>query len=442
MALRLSIPTAIAQAVNVLYQIIDRMFIGHIPLYGDAALGGVGVAAPACSLLASFTFLIGMGGAPLMAMKAGHGDREDAEDIIATGFWMLLSVSLLLTPAFLLLRRPMLLLFGASLNTLPYAEDYLSIYLLGTPFALISIGMNNYIVNQGLSGKGMLSVMTGAVLNLVLDPVFIFVLGLGVKGAAAATVISQMASAAVTLSVLLSGKTGLRLRFRRLRLRFCPRILKLGFSPFLIMATDSLMLITLNSMLQKYGGPEKGDLLITCSAIIQSFHTFFMNTLGGITGGCQGLVSFNYGAGNEERVKGAIFRVRIMSAAYASVMLLVTLTLSSRFASLFTSSAVTMQNAARYLIVFESMTLILSQQYTNVDMFTALGQVRFSLSFSLGRKLLYLALIILLPRFFQAEAAFLSEPISDALSGIISTAVTTASLPKILAERKDQGLRI
>ena len=442
LALRLALPTALSQAVNVLYQIVDRMFIGHIAFYGDLALGGVGVAAPVTTLLTSFTFLIGMGGAPLMAMKAGHGDREEALDVIATGFWLLLLAALALTPSFLLLKRPMLLAFGASMTTLPYAEDYLSVYLLGTPFALLSIGMNNYIVNQGMSGKGMLSVLAGAILNLFLDPLFIFALDLGVKGAAAATVVSQLVSAAITLTILLSPDTGLRLFFRRFSLRFCPKILRLGFSPFLIMATDSLVLITLNSTLQRYGGPAEGDLLITCSTIIQSYHTFFMNTLGGITGGCQGLVSFNYGAGNEERVKGAIARVRVMSGIYSLLMFLLALAFSESYASLFTSSPGTVKRAASLLVLFESAIPVLSQQYTNVDMLTAMGQVRYSLSFSLGRKVVFFLLAVFLPRFSGAASAFLAEPVSDALSGVLSTLIVVRRLPLILARRRSHGLEI
>lgn len=442
LALRLAVPTALAQSVNVLYQIVDRMFIGHIPVYGDIALSSVGVAAPLATLLSSVTFLIGMGGAPLMAMKEGHGDREEALDLIATGFYLLAAAAALLTPLFLLLRRPLLLSFGASASTLPYAEDYLSVYLLGTPFALLSVGMNNFIVNQGLSGKGMLSVMTGAVLNLLLDPLFIFVFGMGVKGAAAATVLSEMAAAAVTLSVLLSRKTTLRLSLRRFSPRYCPKILKLGFSPFIIMATDSLVLILVNSTLQRYGGPEEGDLLITCSTIIQSYHTFFMNTLGGITGGCQGLVSYNYGSGDEGRVKGAIARVRVMAALYAFAMLLLALLFSKPYASLFTSNSATASLAARYLIVFESGILILSQQYTNVDMLTAMAQVRYSLSFSLGRKLVFLIAVLALPSFLGAPAVFLAEPISDVLSGVISTIITALALPGILRKRRLGGLGV
>ena len=442
LTLHLALPTALAQAVNVLYAIVDRMFIGHIEGYGDMALAGVGIAAPVTTLISSFAVLIGMGGAPIMAMKEGHGEHEGAERILSTSFYLLLAAAAVLTPLAFIFRRPILMAFGASAATLPYASEYLGWYVLGTPFALISSGLNSFVINQGQSQKGMASVLIGALLNIVLDPIFIFTFGMGVKGAAIATTISQMASAAIVTGVLLSRKTSIRLRFRSFDKTITGRIMTFGLSPFIIIATDSALMIVLNSVLQRYGGPERGDILITCSTIIQSYHLLVMNPLGGITAGCQGLVSYNYGAGDSARVRGSIRRVQIVATSYTIAMFLLTLVGSRAFASMFSPDSTIQSEAARYMIIFESMIIPLSFQYTNVDMMTALGQVRFSLPLSLERKLVFFLSTLILPMLTVADAAFFAEPICDLLSGIISTAIMWTQLPRILRRREEGGLSL
>ena len=314
LVLSLALPTALAQAVNVLYAIIDRMFIGHIAGYGDIALAGVGVAAPIATFISSFATLIGMGGAPLMAMSEGHGDHEKAERIVTTGFYLLIISSALLTPVFFFFRDPILLAFGASPVTLPYASEYLGWYLLGTPFALLAGGLNSFVINQGMSRKGMASVLTGAVLNIMLDPLFIFTFSMGVKGAAIATVLSQLASMCVSIMALRGSDATIKLRFRGFMPGMIKKIIKLGLSSFIILSTDSLLLIVLTAMLQKYGGPELGDTLITCSTIVQSYHILVTYPMNGMTAGCQGLVSYNYGAGDMGRVKRIFTVVLIMCA--------------------------------------------------------------------------------------------------------------------------------
>ena len=442
LTLHLALPTALAQAVNVLYAIVDRMFIGHIAGYGDIALAGVGIAAPITTLISSFAVLIGMGGAPIMAMKEGHGEHESAEKILSTSFYLLLVFSAFLTPLFFMLRNPVLMAFGASEATIPYASEYLGWYVLGTPFALLASGLNSFVINQGESKKGMLSVLIGAALNIILDPIFIFTFGMGVKGAAIATVISQMVSAAIVISVLLSEKTQIKLRFRSFDRRRVARIMIFGLSPFIIIGTDSVLMIVLNSVLQRYGGPGRGDILITCSTIIQSYHLLVMNPLGGITAGCQGLVSFNYGAGNSERVKESIKRVQVIATSYTVIMFAATLIGSKLFASFFTPEPEIQHLASRYMIIFECMIIPLSFQYTNVDMMTALGQVRFSLPLSLERKIVFFLSTLILPALFQADTAFLAEPICDIISGILSSVIMWTQLPKILRKREAGGLAL
>lgn len=442
LTLRLALPTALAQAVNVLYAIVDRMFIGHIAVYGETALAGVGIAAPITTLISSFAVLIGMGGAPIMAMKEGHGEHESAERILSTAFYLLILFSAILTPLFFIFRAPILMAFGASEATIGHASEYLGWYVLGTPFALLASGLNSFVINQGESKKGMVSVLTGAALNIVLDPIFIFTLGMGVKGAAIATVISQAASALVVISVLLSDKTQIKLRFTFFDRTRVMKIMIFGLSPFIIIATDSVLMIVLNSVLQRYGGPGQGDILITCSTIIQSYHLLVMNPLGGITAGCQGLISFNYGAGNSSRVRESIKRVQIIATTYTVIMFVLTLIGSRLFASFFTPSAEIQSLAAKYMIAFECMIIPLSFQYTNVDMMTALGQVRFSLPLSLERKLVFFISTLILPHIFQADAAFFAEPVCDLIAGILSSAIMWTELPKILKRREERGLSI
>ncbi len=442
LALHLSLPTALAQAVNVLYAIVDRMFIGHIAGYGDIALAGVGIAAPITTFISSFATLIGMGGAPLMAMREGHGEHEKAERILSTAFYLILICSAVLTPLFIIFRNPILMAFGASEQTIGYASEYLGWYVLGTPFALLATGLNSFVINQGKSKSAMISVLVGAALNIILDPIFIFTFGMGVKGAAIATVISQIASMAIVISVLLSKKTDIKLKFSLFKLSLSARIVLFGLSPFIILATDSVLMIMLNSVLQRYGGPMLGDTLITCSTIIQSYHLLVMNPLGGITAGCQGLVSYNYGAGDAQRVKGSIRRVEIIATTYALIMFIITIFGARTFASLFTGEATIQSLAAKYMIIFESMIIPLSFQYCNVDMMTALGQVKFALPLSLERKFVFLISTLILPPLFGADAAFFAEPISDIIAGTVSSIVMWTQLGKILRKREQKGFHI
>lgn len=273
LVLKLAIPSMIAQFVTVLYSIIDRMFIGNIPKIGDAALAGVGVCGPIVTLLTSFGTLIGLGGSILMAMRMGAGRKKQAESILAHSFALLVVFSAVLTVLFLVSKRYLLNWFGASPATFPYADSYLTIYTAGTFFALLAIGLNYFITCQGFPAIGMITVLIGAVTNIILDPVFIFVLDMKVAGAAIATVIAQFASCAFAFCFL----TGKKIPIKITRLRkktFSPLIVKkiigLGISPFLILATDSVIIIVLNTVLQKYGGPKEGDILITCATIVQS----------------------------------------------------------------------------------------------------------------------------------------------------------------------------
>ena len=282
LVLRLAVPTMLAQLVSVLYSIVDRMYIGNIPQVGDLALAGVGVCGPIVTLITSFATLVGLGGSPLLAMRMGEGNRERAQQVLNNCFVMLTVLSVVLTVAVLLLKEKLLWWFGISAATFPYANTYLTIYTWGTFFALMASGMNNFLIAQGFSGLGMGTVMLGAGLNLVLDPIFIFGLD----------------SCALVLFLLRSKRMPIRLGVRGWDWEVCRRVLSFGLTPFLIIGMDSVLLIALNTGLQRYGGEGLGDTLVTCATIAQSFMLVVTMPLGGITGGTECILSFNYGARN------------------------------------------------------------------------------------------------------------------------------------------------
>lgn len=302
---RIAIPSMLAQFVSVLYSIVDRMYIGNIPEVGDIALAGVGVCGPVVTMVGSVAFLIGVGGAPLMSISLGEGNEERARRILANCFVMLLVAAAVLTAIVIPLRRPMLYLFGASDATYPYANAYFTVYLSGTVFALLSTGLSQFILAQGFAKVSMRLVLLGAALNIALDPVFIFLLDMGVAGGALATVLSQMASAAYGLFFLFGKKTRLRITFGGYNLPIMGHVLAIGFTPFIIIAIDNVMIIAMNAILQRYGGAEQGDMLVTCATIAQSFMLVVTMPLGGISGGTQTILAFNYGARNKQWVLDA-----------------------------------------------------------------------------------------------------------------------------------------
>lgn len=434
LVLRLAIPTMLAQLVNVLYSIVDRMYIGNIPDIGGLALAGVGVCGPIVTLLSSFASLVGLGGSPIMAMRMGEGRKEEARRILNNCFLMLLVLSLVLTVSFLLAKDHLLMWFGASEITFPYANTYMTIYTAGTFFALMANGMNNFLICQGFSGLGMATVMLGAVLNIILDPIFIFGLKMDVAGAALATVISQMASCAFVLGALLRKRMPVRLGWGGFDGAIMRRVLVFGLSPFLIIATDSVLLIILNTVLQRYGGPGLGDTLVTCATIVQSYLLLITMPMGGMTLGTQPVVSFNFGAGAPERIKKAIQTIVILCLIFCGVMMVVTYTVSPLFVRLFTSDGEIAARSVRYIKMFTCMIIPLAVQYPLVDETTALGRVRRALFCSLFRKSVFLAGLLLLPYFFGAEATFFSEPIADLVAATVTTILFVRGFPQLLLE--------
>ena len=434
---RLAIPTMLAQLVSVLYSIVDRMYIGNIPEIGDLALAGVGVCGPIVTLLGSFATLVGLGGAPILAMRMGEDNKKEAGRVLSNSFLMLLVLSAVLTALFLLTKEQLLWWFGASPATFGYADSYLTIYTAGTFFALMATGMNSFLIAQGYSGLGMATVVVGAALNIVLDPVFIFVLDLGVAGAAIATVLSQVASCTFVLLSLLRKTMPVPLRWGGFSRRIMKQVLAFGLSPFLIIANDSVLLIVLNTVLQRYGGEELGDTLVTCATIVQSYLLLITMPMGGLTLGTQPVVSFNYGAGDAKRIKTALKSIVGLCLAFCAIMMVVTHTLSPLFVRLFTQNAEVLERTVGYIKVFTAMILPLAIQYPLVDETTALGQVRLALFCSLFRKAVFLAGLLLLPALVSPEATFLSEPIADVVAATVTTILFLHFFPKIMRERAE-----
>ena len=424
LVLKLAIPSMIAQFVTVLYSIIDRMFIGNIEEIGDIALAGVGVCGPIVTLLTSFGTLIGLGGSILMAMRMGAGQKKEAQSILAHSFAMLVAFSAVLTLVFLLSKKYLLNWFGASPLTFPYADTYMTIYTAGTFFALMAIGLNYFITCQGFPAVGMCTVLIGAITNIVLDPVFIFVFDMGVAGAAWATVIAQFASCAFAFCFLIGKRVPVgitRLKREMLSKNITCRILGLGLSPFLILATDSVIIIIMNTVLQHYGGPTEGDLLITCATIVQSYMMLITGPMLGISSGTQAILSYNYGAKATRRVRKAERCILLLCLCFTSLMFLLSRIVPQYFIGIFTRDPGLTDLCIWGIHIFTLMIVPLSFQYVFVDGFTALGRSKTALFLSLFRKGDYVLFTMILPIFYGARSAFYAQPLADGIAAVMST---------------------
>lgn len=427
---RMALPAVVAQFVNLLYAIVDRIYIGHIPGIGTDALAGVGVTTSVILLISAFSAIVGGGGAPLAAMALGHGDRERAGRILGNGFVMLVGFTLLTSAVAYTFMEPILLLTGASHNTLPYAVDYLSVYLLGTLFVEISVGLNTFINAQGRPAIGMYSVLIGAVLNIVLDPVFIFWLDMGVRGAAIATVISQACSAVWVVGFLCSKKASLKLEKKYLKAdrRILLSILALGISPFIMASTESMVGFVLNSSLQHFG-----DIYVSALAILQSAMQFASVPLTGFAQGFVPIASYNYGHGDTARVRQC-FRVAVtVMFSFNFVLMMLMILFPTVVASAFTTDPVLLETVRHTMPVFLAGMTIFGLQRACQNMFVALGQAKISVFIALLRKvILLIPLALLLPHGMGVMGVFAAEGISDATAAICCTLLFAWQFPKIL----------
>ena len=431
LVLRIAIPSMLAQFVSVLYSIVDRIYISNIPVIGETALAGVGVCGPVVTMIGAFASLIGVGGAPLMSIRMGAGKTEEARRILSNSFLMLCACSVALMAVVFPLRRPMLMAFGASGATYGYANTYFSVYLTGTVFNLLALGLNQFIICQGYAKKGMISVMLAA-LNIVLDPVFIFLLDMGVAGAAVATVLSQLGSCLYVLRFLFSKSVPIPISFGGYDPRVMLRILAVGMTPFLIIGVDNVMIIAMNAILQSYGGAELGDRLVTCATIAQSFMLVVTMPLGGISAGTGTILAYNYGARRRDRILKAQGFIAVLCVAYVTALFLLSRLGGGLFVALFTTEPELAAEALDAIHVCTLAIIPLGIQYAIVDGFTGMGKVQVSLPLSAFRKVVYFIALFALPAAFGARATFYAEPISDILGPIVSIAVYALVIRRLL----------
>lgn len=418
----LAVPAITAQLVNMLYNIVDRIYIGHIPETGTAALTGVGITFPIITLIMAFSSLVSMGGAPRAAIALGEQNHEKAERILGNCFTALLAISVLLTAVFLLFDEPILWAFGASENTIGYATAYMQIYVCGTVFVQIALGMNMFITTQGFAKTSMLTVVIGAVLNIVLDPLFIFAFDLGVQGAAIATVLSQAVSAAWVLKFLLGKKTTIKIKrsYMPIQKDILLPVLALGISPFIMQSTESLLSVVLNTSLLKYGG----DVAVGAYTVIASVMQIVNLPLNGLTQGAQPITSYNYGAKNYDRVKKSIRLLLICSLTYSTLFWLALMLIPQVFVRLFTNDPKLVETAVWATRIFMFGCFAFGAQCGFQQSFLALGQSRVSLLLALLRKIvLLIPLIYILPHFFADNlfGVFVAEPIADILAATVTT---------------------
>ncbi len=419
--LRIAVPLTLAQLINILYNLVDRIYIGHLPQSATEALTGIGLTLPVITIFIAFSNLFGMGGAPLFSMARGAGERERAARIMGNSFSLLLLSGAVLAIIGFVCKRPLLYLFGASDTSFVYANEYLSIYLFGTLFVMISLGMNQFINAQGFAITGMLTVSIGAVINLVLDPIFIFVLHMGVKGAALATVCSQAVSAIWVLSFFLSGKAPIGLDRRHLRLQpsLIKEITSLGLSGFAMAITNSLVQIACNVNLQTYGG----DLYVGIMTVVNSVREFITLPVTGLSSGAQPVMSFNYGAKKYDRVKAAIRFSTVYCVLFTVAMWALIFFLPGFFIRLFSSDAALLADGIPAMRIYFAGIFMMALQFSGQSTFVALGKSKHAIFFSLLRKvIIVLPLTFLLPRIggLGSSGVFLAEPISNAIGGTAS----------------------
>ncbi len=439
---KLAVPAILAQIINALYNIVDRIYIGRIPETGDLALTGIGLTFPILMLITAFSSLIGMGGAPCAAIKMGEGKKAEAEKILGNSLSALLVISAILMVFFYSFKGPLLMMFGASSNTFGYANDYLSIYLLGTISVQLALGMNPFINTQGFAGMGMATVLIGAISNIILDPIFIFGFGMGVKGAAIATIISQTISAVWVMWFLLGKKTKLKIRKSNMKIskKILLPIVALGVAPFIMQATESLVNIVLNKSLfiygSKVGGEAYGDTAVGAMTIISSVLQVMIMPISGLAQGAQPIISYNYGANNMDRVKKTFKVLFISSVTMALTLWAMVMIFPGFFVSLFNDKPELTEMTIWGMRIFLSMIWVMGAQMACQQTFIALGQAKISLFLALLRKVILLVpLVLILPLGLGFNGIFYAEPIADTLAATTTVICFVLSYKKIIQKK-------
>ena len=429
----MAIPSVLAQLINVLYNIVDRIYIGHIKDIGSLALTGVGVTFPIIMVVSAFSAFAGQGGAPLASILLGAKDQEKAEKVLGSSTALLLVFSISLTLILQILKTPLLYAFGASDNVIGFAQDYIGLYLWGTIFVMLSLGLNTFISGQGNAKTAMFSVLIGAVTNIIFDPIFIFVMNMGVKGAALATVISQAFSAIWVVNFLISKKSSLKIKRENLKLdmKFVKKIGSLGCSPFIMQSTESLVLLTLNSGLQKYGG----DLYVGSMSILISVLQLIFVPVSGIAQGVQPIISYNFGAGNRERVIKTFKALLIVCLVATMFMGGIAVLFPNFYVKMFTESEELMKLTSKMMPIFTLGMCIFGIQQSIQVTFLAMGQAKFSIFIALLRKVILLVpLAIILPRFLGVKGIYYAEPMADITSVVVASITFALNFKSILKQ--------
>ena len=433
---QLALPGILAQLINVLYNMVDRMYIGHMPETGATALTGLGVCLPILVLISAFSSFAGAGGAPLAAIELGKGNKDKAEKILGNATTMLITCSVVLTLVFGIFKEPILYAFGASDETIGFALDYLNIYLIGTIAVQLALGLNIYISCQGNAKIAMFSVLIGAVLNIILDPVFIFGFDMGVKGAALATVISQAVSAVWVVRFLLSKQSVIRIKWENMKpdLKIIGSVCALGVSPFVMQSTEALVTIVLNNGLQSYGG----DLYVGSLTILQSVMQLIVVPVNGLTQGVQPVISYNFGAGNFDRVKKTFKTVLIADLAVTVIACLLTQFVPGVFAAAFTDEAALIALVKEVMPIFFAGIWIFGVQMACQSAFMGMGQAVVSLFLALLRKvILLIPLALILPKFFGVQGIYYAEPVADIAAALTTGVVYAVMSKKLFSKSKE-----
>lgn len=431
--LKMALPAVAAQVVNLLYNIVDRMYIGHIPDVGTMALAGVGVTQSIIILISAFSQIVSGGGGPIATIALGRGDRKRAEKILGNGLLLLIIFTIVISSLVYIFMEPLLMTIGASSNTIIYATDYLSIYLLGTIFVQITVGLNTYISAQGRPTISMLSVIIGAVLNIILDPIFIYGFGLGVKGAAIATIISQAFSAFWVLGFLFSQKASLRIKLCNMKpdFKIIGSVVSLGIAPFVMASTESLIGFVMNGSLSRYG-----DIYVSTLTVMQSGMQMISVPVAGFAQGIIPIISYNYGHKNVDRVKQGFKISAIIMVTVNFIGTMIVILFPSIVARMFTKDINLINNVSYIMPIFMAGMTIFGLQRVCQSMFLALGQAKVSLFVALLRKVfLLIPLVLILQNFWGVMGVYAGEAISDGVAAILCTIIFINKFPKILRER-------
>lgn len=436
--LKLALPTVAAQLINMLYNIVDRMYIGHIKDVGALALTGVGVCMPLIMVISAFAALVGNGGAPRASIYMGKKDTDTAQKILGNCFSLQIILSIILTIILLIGNKTFLLAFGASENTISYAVNYMNIYAIGTIFVQLTLGMNAFITAQGFAKTGMLSVLIGAVANIVLDPVFIFGMNMGVRGAALATIISQTLSCIWVLSFLFGKKTFLKIKPENLRLhaKIILPCVALGSSLFIMQASESIISVCFNSSLLKYGG----DIAVGAMTILTSVMQFAMLPLQGLGQGAQPIMSYNYGAKNNDRVRKTFRLLLKVSFGYSIILWAIVMLFPQMFAMMFTSDNALLSFTSQALRIYMASMFMFGIQIACQMAFNALGKAKDSIIVAVMRKfILLIPLIYIMPAIFKANqtnAVYMAEPVADFIAVCFTSILFAFEFKKAMKENK------